>query len=159
MEFIMNGFSHKIEKFLSDLHGFQNFRNELSIENRIILKSHKILIPSSMQCKILKLIHEGQLGMEKCINHVRNHVYWIGISNDIRQLVDKCAICQKTGTSNRKLPPTMSEVSPFPWHTVGTDLFYWKDQDFLVVADYFSKFLIIRRLPSSMARLSSRNFL
>ena len=95
---------------------------------------------------------KGHLGMEKCINHARNHVYWIGISNDIRQLVDKCATCLKTGTSNRKFSPTVSEVPPFPWHTLRTDLFYWKHQDFLVIADYFSKFPIVQRLPSSTAQ-------
>ena len=105
-----------------------------------------------MQCKILELIHEGHLGMEKCINHARNCVHWIGISNDIRQPVDRCAICQKIGTSNRKLPPTVSQIQPFPWHTLGTDLFYWKHQDFLVIAHYSSKFLIVRRLPSSTAQ-------
>ena len=105
-----------------------------------------------MQHKILELIHKGHLGMEKCINHARNDVYWIGIFNDIRQLVERFVICQKTGTSYRKLPPTMSEVPPFMWQTLGTDLFYWEHQDFLVVADYFSKFLIIRRLQSSTAQ-------
>ena len=43
----------------------------------------------------------------------------------------------------------MSEVPSFPWHTPGIDLFYWKCQDFLVVGDYFSKFLIVRKLPNS----------
>ena len=128
-------------------------------KNGIILKGPKILIHFSMQHKILELIQEGHLDIKKCINHARNHVYWTGISNDIRQLVDKCAMCQKTGTSNRKLPPTVSEVPPCQWHKLGTDLFYWKHQDFLVIADYFSKFLIIRRLPSSTAQLSLRNFL
>ena len=64
MEFITHGFPQKIGKSLSHLHGFWNFRDELSIENGIILKSHKILIPSSIQCKILELIHKGHLGME-----------------------------------------------------------------------------------------------
>ena len=31
----------------------------------------------------------------------------------------------------------MSEVPPFPWHTLGTDLLYWKHQDLLVIASYF----------------------
>ena len=63
MEFIMNGFPQKIEKFPNHLHRFWNFTDELSIENAIIMKGHKILIPSSMQHKILELIHEGHLGM------------------------------------------------------------------------------------------------
>ena len=48
--------------------------------------------------------------------------------------------------------PPLVKVPPFPWHTLGTDLFYWKHQDFIVVAGYFSKFLIFRRLPSSTAQ-------
>ena len=34
-------------------------------------------------------------------------------------------------------------------HTLGTDLFYWNKIDYLVIGDYFSKYLIIRRLLNS----------
>ena len=34
-------------------------------------------------------------------------------------------------------------------HTLGTDLFYCNKIDYLVIRDYFSKYLIIRRLPNS----------
>ena len=34
-------------------------------------------------------------------------------------------------------------------HTLGTDLFYWNKIDYLVIGDYFSKYLIVRRLPNS----------
>ena len=43
----------------------------------------------------------------------------------------------------------MSDVPPHTWHTLGTDLFYWNKIDYLVIGDYFSKYLIIRRLPNS----------
>ena len=42
-----------------------------------------------------------------------------------------------------------SEVPPHPWHTVGSDLFYLERIDFLVIVDYFSKYLIIRKIPNS----------
>ena len=32
---------------------------------------------------------------------------------------------------------------------LGTDLFYWNKIDYLVIGDYFSKYLIVRRLPNS----------
>ena len=34
-------------------------------------------------------------------------------------------------------------------HTLGTDLFYYKKMDFLLLVGYFSKFLIVRRIPNS----------
>ena len=43
----------------------------------------------------------------------------------------------------------LSDVPPHPWHTLGTDLFYYKKMDFLLLVDYFSKFLIVRRIPNS----------
>ena len=35
------------------------------------------------------------------------------------------------------------------WHTLGTNLFYWNKIDCLVVGDYLSKYLIVRKLPNS----------
>ena len=58
-------------------------------------------------------------------------------------------ICQSTSTAQRKLPSVPSEIPPHSWHTLGTDLFYWKHSNYLVLGDYFSKYLIIRKLPSS----------
>ena len=43
----------------------------------------------------------------------------------------------------------VSDMPPHAWHTLGTDLFYWNKIDYLVIGDYFSKYLIIRRLPNS----------
>ena len=40
-------------------------------------------------------------------------------------------------------------MPPHAWHTLGTDLFYWNKVDYLVIGDYFSKYLIVRRLPNS----------
>ena len=40
-------------------------------------------------------------------------------------------------------------LPPFPWHTLTTDMFYWKRMYFLIVVDVFSKYLIVRKLPKS----------
>ena len=37
----------------------------------------------------------------------------------------------------------------FPWHTLATDIFYWKRMDFLIVADVFSKYFLVRKLANS----------
>ena len=78
----------------------------------------------------------------------RDSVFWPGISNDIREAVEKCGICQASSKSS-KLIGNVSDVPPHTWHTLGTDLFYWNKIDYLVIGDYFSKYLIVRRLPNS----------
>ena len=37
----------------------------------------------------------------------------------------------------------MCDVLPHAWHTLGTNLFYWNKIDYLVIGDYFSKYLIV----------------
>ena len=89
--------------------------------------------------EMLDLIHEGHQGIEKCLLHSTESLFWPGISNEICQTVDKCGICQATYTAQRKLVSVPSEIPPHAWYTLGTDLFYWKHFDFLVLGDYFSK--------------------
>ena len=37
----------------------------------------------------------------------------------------------------------------FPWHTLATDILYWKRMDFLIVTDVFSKYFLVRKLANS----------
>ena len=131
-----------------ELHTFWNYREDLSMENGLITKGARLIIPSTLRRKVLEQIHEGHLGIEKCMLKARDSVFWPGISNDIRETVEKCGICQ---ASSRAAKPVgnVSDVPPHAWHTLGTDLFYWNKIDYLVIGDYFSKYLIVRRLPNS----------
>ena len=108
--------------------------------------------------EMLEIIHEGHQGMERCVNKARESVYWPGYHDDIKQMIDKCSICQSTGDRLRKLPVISTEIPPYPWHTLGSDLFYWKSGDYLVIADYFSKYLLVRKLPSSTAQAVVKEF-
>ena len=67
---------------------------------------------------------------------------------NVQQLIEKCIICQEHGKS-QPIIGTTQELPPFPWHTLATDMFYWKRMDFLIVADVFSKYIIVRKLPNS----------
>ena len=66
--------------------------------------------------------------------------------------MEKCGICQ---SSSRAAKPVgnVSEVPPHAWHTLGTDLFYWNKMDYLVVGDYFSKYLLVRKIPNPSTHL------
>ena len=67
---------------------------------------------------------------------------------DIQELIERCIICQEHGKS-QSIIGTTQELPPFPWHTLATDIFYWKRMDFLIVADVFSKYFLVRKLANS----------
>ena len=96
----------------------------------------------------LQYIHKGHQGKECCLLRARNTVFWPKMTYDIQQLIEKCMICQEYGKP-QLLIGTTQELPQFPWHTLATDLFYWKRMDFLIVADIFSKYILVRKLPNS----------
>ena len=78
----------------------------------------------------------------------RKSVFWPGIRDDICKAVERCGICQSSSRA-AKLIGNISEVPPHLWHTLGTYLFYWNRINLIVIGDYFTKFIIVRKLPNS----------
>ena len=147
--YISTGWPAKRSQIPVSLHPYWNFRDELTVESGILMKNSKVLIPETLKQKYLMQIHQGHQGIETCRTRAREFVFWISINNDLKELVEKCDICQFQQNSTPIIQKYVSEVPPHPWHTLGSDLFYFQRIDFLVVVDYFSKYLIIRKIPNS----------
>ena len=146
---ISTGWPQKRSSLSSSLQNYWNYRDELTMENGILLKNYKILVPRSLQQKYLEKIHAGHQGINSCLQKAREFVFWHGYTKDITETVEKCILCQENNSTTSVKHHYLSDVPPHPWHTLGTDLFYYKKMDFLLLVDYFSKFLIVRRIPNS----------
>ena len=120
----------------------------LSIESGLITCGNRIIVPKEMRPEMLQYVHKGHQGKEICLLWARNTVFWPKMTYNVQQLIEKCIICQEHGKS-QPIIGTTQELPPFPWHTLVTDMFYWKRMDFLTVADVFSKYIIVRKLPNS----------
>ena len=147
--YISTGWPAKRSQIPVFLHPYWNYRDELTVESGILMKNSKVLIPETLRQKYLIQIHQGHQGIEACRSRAREFVFWVNINNDLKEMVEKCDICQSQQNSTPVVQNYISEVPPHPWHTLGSDLFYFQRIDFLVVVDYFSKFLIVRKIPSS----------
>ena len=146
---ISEGWPPKRSSVPDNLKDYWNYRDELTVENGILLKSHKFIVPKNLQSVYIDKIHAGHLGINKSLQKAREYLFWKGYTKDISEAIDKCALCQENAPSNPQRFQYISEVPPHPWHTLGTDLFYHRKQDYLVLVDYFSKFLIVRKLHNS----------
>ena len=146
---ISTGWPVKRSQIPASLHPYWNFRDELTIEGGILMKNSEVLIPETLKQKYLRQIHQGHQGIEACRSRAREFVFWVNINKEIEELVQKCSLCQSQQNSTTSIQKYVSEVPPQPWHTIGSDLFYFQRIDFLVVVDYFSKYLIMRKIPNS----------
>jgi transposase InsO family protein len=147
-ETIMAGWPETHSDCPGPLLSYWNFRDELGVEDGVIVKGSRLVIPQSLKTEVLKQIHCGHLGIEKCRLRARSAVYWAGIYQDIEQLVSSCSICQEHQASQTKEPLLPNEVPPYAWHTIATDLFTWEQKTYLLVADAYSRYPLVRRMHS-----------
>ena len=146
--YINTGFPCEKKNLPTDLQEYWNYRDTLSIENGLLTCGSRIIVPHEMRAEMLQYIHDGHQGKERCLLRARNTVFWPKITYDIQELIERCIICQEHGKSQSIIGVTQ-ELPPFPWHTLATDIFYWKRMDFLIVADVFSKYFLVRKLANS----------
>ena len=146
--YINTGFPCEKKNLPTDLHEFWPHKEMLSIKSGLITCGNRIIVPKEMQPEMLQYIHEGHQGKERCLIRTRNTVFRPKMMYNVQQLIEKCMICQEYGQC-QPIIGTTQELPPFPWHTVARDLFYWKRMDFLIVADVFSKYVIVRKLTNS----------
>ena len=138
-EFILEGWPEKY-KISDSLKPYWNFRGELNLVQNVILKSVQILIPSAMRLDVLDKIHQGHQGIVKCRSRARQSVWWPGISREIQDMVQSCRICAgyKTNTPEPLNPTGFPER---PWQLVGIDFFHTKASDYLLIVDYYSRYI------------------
>ena len=79
--------------------------------------------------------------------HAPTCIFWLNISKQIMQMVEKCDVCQKY--QNQQLREALSPAMPTqPWHTLTTDIYGFKGKSYLIVIDRYSKFIMIRLMLS-----------
>jgi len=73
------------------------------------------------------------------------------MTRDIENLVAKCSVCNSFHRQLAAKPPLTHPVPDRPWQKVGVDLFSFKQKDYILVVDYYSKYPEISRLPDKTA--------
>ena len=146
-EMIHSGWPSTIQQVPVPLKPYWPFRDELAVEDGIAVKSHRIIIPTVLQKEILTKLHAAHQGIEKTKLRARSAVYRRGLNKDIDEITKTCSTCQELHPSQQKEPLILTEVPPRAWHTIGTDLFTLEGSEYLVVADYYSKYPFVRQIP------------
>ena len=65
------------------------------------------------------------------------------MSRDIERMCSQCGTCSKVKRNNQKETLIQPEIPERPWQKVGIYLFEYKFHDYVLVVDYYSKFIEI----------------
>ena len=88
----------------------------------------QIVVPSALRTAILQVAHDipaaAHLGMTKTKNRVEPHFYWPSMSQDIKNYIRTCDVCQRLGKGGKPSPaslhnlPTVAE----PFQRIAIDI-------------------------------------
>ena len=130
---------------------FVTFKDHFTVVENLVFYDSRIYIPSGERAKVLEKIHSGHLGETKCIARATEVIWWPGMTAEIRSLVKTCPVCTEFRRVQREpLIPT-----PFPsrpWVRLGLDFCQWKGEQYLVMIDYYSRYIVAEKMPSTTSR-------
>ena len=97
---------------------------------------------------MLRQIHKSHLGIVKCRQRAREVLFWPGMSLDVEQMVTNCSVCADLAKKQptRSLKPTVPPS--LPWQNIGTDLFEFQGEHYLLSVCYRSKFPEVSKMES-----------
>lgn len=120
-----------------------SYRDELSLQDGIIVRGERILIPKSLRFEIKQKLHVGHMGINSCLRRARELVFWPGMSKEIRQFIEACDICSSLSYKQSPEPLILRDTPSRPWERVGSDLFSISGRDYLITVDYYSNYFEI----------------
>ena len=93
-----------------ELHPYFQRRDELSIQDGVVLCGCRVVVPIVGQQKVLDLLHESHPGVVRMKAIARSTVWWPGVDKDIEENVRTCQQCQV----NQKSPP-LAPMHQWEW--------------------------------------------
>ena len=122
--------------------------HELTVNKGVLLRGSRLVIPASLQADVLDKLHSGHQGITKCRQRARDSLWWPGIGRQLEERVRNCQVCtmHRFQPAEPLIPSTLPE---YPWERIATDLFEWKKSSYLLLVDYYSRFIEIVKLSST----------
>ena len=96
-------------------------------------------------------IHEAHMGGSNSFSFARDYVFWPSMTAQIKGKVSSCSICNAFHNRQQRESLHSHDIPALPWQVVGTDLFEYGGQTYLLVTDFYSKYFEIKLLRQNTA--------
>jgi hypothetical protein len=124
--------------------------SELTVHEDVLMRGSRMIIPMSLRNSILETIHDGHQGVVKCKRIAARSVWWPKMGEDIEKFVQNCPECCKQ-RNNPVEPLIPTETPAGPWQCLGADLFEFRSSSYLLVVDYYPKYIEVLSLDQTTA--------
>ena len=114
---------------------YRGMRDQLSVDDGLILCGCPLVIPRALRRKYLSQLHDSHQGIARTRERARLISYWPLIDKDIERVVRACKKCEKSLPSHVKEPLLSPRKPTRIFEHLSADLFSYGGRNFLVVTD------------------------
>ena len=138
-----------------DIAPFYHIRQELYEVDGVILRDYKIIVPTSLQRKVVKTAHKlGHLGITKTKQMLRERYWFPNMNSLAEQIIGQCFECQVTVKQQRQEPVKSSTIPNKPWETIAIDFGgpYPDGHYQLVAIDKRTRYVEVERVTTTSSK-------
>lgn len=132
VDFCLKGWPDNKSDIPDRLRQYFKISDSLSFSNGLLLFTNKVKVPESLRKNMLKLLHEGHVGIEKAKSRARQIFYCPSLNIDIESYIKACRIWESFARKQERESLCMYPVPQRPWERVGIDIFSYADKRYLV---------------------------
>ena len=97
-------------------------KNELYAVDGLLFRMNHIIIPRSLQRKVIKAAHHlGHLGMTKTKQMIRGKYWFPTMNSMIEQIIGQCYECQVATKQHRQEPVKVTNIPQKPWDVIALE--------------------------------------
>ena len=149
---ILRGWPENSSSVPKEVSEYFNVRDELAVQDGIIFKGQRCVIPKTLRQKVKEKIHRAHIGIQGCLRRAREIVYWPSMNQEITDYIEHCDTCNMYASHPQREPLIVHDVPERPWQKVGCDIFTLDEKDYLCTVDYYSGYFEIDHLERKTAR-------
>ena len=139
--------------YKNDIHVKQYYvlRKELIFHDGVILRKQRLVIPHCLHRSVLRLAHEGHIGIVKCKARLRSKVWWPHIDSEVSPFISECHSCQIALDYHHPAPMMPIPMPELLWLSVAVDLRgpFPTGETLLILVDYYSRFPFVEILKNT----------
>ncbi|XP_036322132.1 uncharacterized protein K02A2.6-like [Rhagoletis pomonella] len=128
-----------------DIEDLNEFVHSLNITDERLTSFRKEIENDNLLAQLKTVLKNG---IDKTKKRARELVYWPGIDDAIEKMITKCNVCQRSRSVNVKEPMIPHTVPNLPFNKLGIDICEFASRNYLIIADYYSRYLEIALLKS-----------
>ncbi|XP_023806938.1 uncharacterized protein K02A2.6-like [Oryzias latipes] len=138
------------------LQPYFKIRHELSVQDSLVFRGSRLVVPISLRSTLVALAHEGHQGVVRTKQRLRDLYWFPGMDALVLSQVTECSLCQQTDKSAKVFQAPLQPVPlpEGPWEKLGLDIVgpfesaTWDCKFAITLTDYYSKWPEVAFAPS-----------